>query len=149
MAALTLGPSPHLTWKELGCKDGTPYPAEWRSTRAITLAREFEAVRAIVGRPLRIGSAYRTEAHNKAIGGAPNSQHVQGRALDLYPPTGLTVQQLYDLIRARAREHDSVIFGLGKYPAFVHMDVRPPRPDGKLTAWNGSRAWAEVKTETT
>lgn len=144
---MSLGPSPHLTWKELACKDGTPYPAVWRPSRAVTLAAEFEAVRALVGRPVRIGSAYRTPAHNKAIGGAARSQHVEGRALDLYPPTGVSVQQLYDLVRARAREEASAIYGIGKYPTFVHMDVRPPRPDGKLTVWAGVRAWAEVKTE--
>jgi uncharacterized protein YcbK (DUF882 family) len=139
---MNTGPSPHLSWKELACKDGTPYPAEWRTTRAVTLAAEFEIVRAAVGKPLTIGSAYRTPAHNRKVGGAKASQHMQGRALDLYPPMGMTVDELYRICRLRAVEKSSFICGLGLYPTFVHIDIRPSH---QLHAWKGSRAWAELK----
>ena len=76
------GPSEHLAWSELACKDGTPYPAQWRETRAVALSAVFEALRAAVGQPLSILSAYRTQAHNRVVGGARASQHVEGRALD-------------------------------------------------------------------
>ena len=143
---MTVGPSKHLSWAELACKDArrTPYPTEWRD-RAVALAAEFEAIRAAVGVPLRIGSAYRTPEHNRSVGGSKASQHVQGRALDLYPPTGMSVGQLYAVCRERARVAESQIHGIGIYPTFVHIDIRPPRADGKLTVWHGSRAWAEVR----
>lgn len=143
---MTRGPSPHLSWSELACKDArrTPYPVEWRDTRAVELAAEFEAIRAVVGAPVRIGSAFRTTEHNRAVGGSRNSQHIQGRALDLYPPTGMTVQRLYDICRERARCADSALGGIGKYPAFVHIDTRP-LSNGRLTAWAGKRAWLEGK----
>lgn len=138
------GPSPHLSWAELGCHDGTPYPDIWRTTRAIALAVEFEAIRQAVGRPIVIGSAYRTPTYNAVIGGAEESQHCHGRALDLYPPKGVTVDVFYRIIRDIARTHESAIRGLGRYPTFVHVDVRPIAMN-RLVVWTGTRAWAEIK----
>lgn len=144
---MSSGPSPHLSWKELACKDEarTPYPAQWRETRAVTLAQEFEAIRRVIGFPIRIGSAYRTPAHNVKVGGSKQSQHMEGRALDLYPPTGFTMDRFYELIRGYAGTTVSKIYGLGRYPVFVHVDVRPKPEHGRLIVWQGSRAWAEVK----
>jgi len=139
-----IGPSAHLSWAELGCKDGTVYPEEFRATRAVELAKAFEAVREAVGAPIIIGSAYRTPDYNARVGGAKNSQHVQGRALDLYPPKGWTLHKFYAAIRKVALSHTSPIHGLGRYPTFVHIDVRP-REDRMVTVWRGTRAWAEVK----
>jgi uncharacterized protein YcbK (DUF882 family) len=139
------GPSRHLSWSELACKDGTPYPQEWRETRAVPLAAEFEAIRAAVGAPIRIGSAYRTPEHNRRVGGASASQHMQGRALDLYPPAGMSVARLFEVCRERARLAESQIQAIGRYPTFVHFDIRPARADGKLTVWQGRRAWAETR----
>ena len=141
----TTGPSQHLSWRELSCKDGTAYPVEWRVSRAVPLAIEFERIRAAVGRPIVVGSAYRTPTHNRNVGGARNSQHVQGRALDLYPPRGWTVTRLFEVVRAVAADPASRIFGIGEYPSFVHLDIRPAPPHGQLIRWRGSRAWAEVK----
>lgn len=147
MTTSARGPSAHLSWSELACRDAarTPYPERWRETRAPALAAEFEAIRSEIGQPITIGSAYRTESHNRAVGGARQSQHVQGRALDLYPPPGWTAATFYELIRRRALRRDSRIYGLGRYPTFVHIDTRPAPQSGRLTVWRGSRAWAELK----
>jgi len=45
----------------------------------------LERLRTIVGKPLIIVSGYRTPAHNRAVGGARRSYHLQGRAADLHP----------------------------------------------------------------
>jgi uncharacterized protein YcbK (DUF882 family) len=123
--------SPHLSWAELACRDRlkTPYPLDWRETRARELAAAFEELRAAVGLPLVVLSAYRTIAHNRAIGGSPHSQHVEGRALDLAPPDGWTPLQL----AAVARDIPEIV-GVGFYPArgFVHIDVRT---SGRRVAW--------------
>lgn len=134
------GPSPHLSWRELACRDGTPYPREWRQSRAVPLARAFETIRHACGdRPIRVLSAYRTEAHNRRVGGARNSQHVHGRALDLRPPDGFTVEGFYRICRGVAK--DAGIRGLGIYPTFIHIDIRE---SDRLIVWQGNRAWAEV-----
>lgn len=126
------GPSPHLSWDELACHDRlhTPYPLDWRGSRAVLLAREFEAVRDLlagdVGReiPLLVHSAYRTMAHNAAVGGSPSSQHLQGRALDIAPRDPRLLDRLYAVTVRRA---DAVlaIRGVGRYDTFIHMDTRP------------------------
>ena len=133
--------SPHLAWSELACHDAarTPYPAYWRQSHAIALARAFEAIRAVVGRPILVLSAYRTREHNRRVGGARNSQHIYGRALDLGTPTGWTRDQFYQVIRGEAKH--AGIRGLGKYSWGVHIDIRESE---RLIVWQGARAWAEV-----
>lgn len=133
------GPSAHLSWREMACKDGTPYPEKWRASRAVALAAVFEQLRASVGLPLVVLSCFRTAEHNRLIGGAAASQHVQGRALDLLPPKGWTVLQL----AAVAREIVE-IRGIGLYPTFLHIDVRPTE---RRAVWSGSRQFADAVVE--
>jgi len=135
------GPSPHLTWDELACHDAqkTPYPMEWRATRAVDLAALFERIRTACGDvPLRVLSGYRTPQHNRRIAGAPDSQHLHGRALDVAVPPELTFAQFYERIRTLHRTG-----GIGRYEhaGFVHVDVRP----GRLVAWNGGSQLKEAR----
>lgn len=134
------GPSPHLSWDELACHDDarTPYPEEWRATRAVRLAAAFEALRERVGAPLVVKSAYRTPRHNRAVRGATNSQHMEGYALDLAPPPGWTVERL----AAEARQVPE-IRGIGVYPTFVHIDVRTAIYRAR---WDGGRQHADLPT---
>ena len=137
------GPSPHLTWAELACKDGTAYPSEWMTTRAVPLAQEFEAIRhAVGGKPVAVLSAYRTPAHNATVGGARHSQHLQGRALDLRPPKGMSVDRFHRVIREVADQSASRIRGIGRYPSGVHIDLRP---SDRLVHWTrGTRRRADA-----
>jgi uncharacterized protein YcbK (DUF882 family) len=137
------GPSPHLSWKELACSDGTPYPTNWRESRAVDLAREFEEIRRLTGgRALTVNSAYRTPTYNKKIGGSQYSQHMQGRALDVRPPAGMPVSVFHMRILQYAQTPQSKIRGIGLYSTFVHIDIRPaPR----LVRWSGSGASAPLQ----
>ena len=94
--------SPHVLWDELSCRDrlATPYPIDYRKTRLPRVLAAFKAIREIWNREIRITSAYRTSLHNRAIGGAANSQHVQGLALDIEPPDGVTPEDAYRRIVA-------------------------------------------------
>ena len=128
------GPSPHLSWKELACKDGTPYPEKWRTTRAVKLATVFETIRSAFGdRPITILSAYRSPPHNRKIGGARNSQHMEGRALDLKPPDGVYLEQFYEVVKSLAL--NCGIKGIGLYKTFVHIDIRPTNT---IAYWKGA-----------
>jgi hypothetical protein len=131
------GPSVHLTWQELACKDGTPYPKEFiKDGRVFKLAMMFEQIRRMCGNfPLHINSAYRTPKWNRKVGGARNSQHLQGLALDIEPPENLTVAEFYDLIHSNYLELG--VTGLGYYKTFVHCDCRTT-PNNRLVVWNGN-----------
>lgn len=130
------GPSEHLSWQELACKDGSSYPDTYISDgRAARLATLFENIRAIYDKPIEVLSAYRTISHNRSIGGAKNSQHLYGRALDLRPPKGVGVDRFYRNIKMYVDQFG--IKGLGKYKTFVHVDIRP---SSKIVYWFGSGA---------
>lgn len=43
----------------------------------------LEPLRVAMKEPIKIGSGFRCEALNKAVGGASNSQHMKGQAVDL------------------------------------------------------------------
>lgn len=119
-----VGPSLHITWEELACKDGVPYLSRAISDGTLTeLVVVFERIRRYFdNRPLIINSAYRTPSYNKKVGGSPNSQHMLGRALDIQPPKDMTSAAFF--IALKNNHKWMGIRGLGKYPTFVHVDIR-------------------------
>lgn len=136
-----VGPSPHLTWAELRCKDKarTEYPREWREARAPMLAVTFEDIRALLGdKPLTVNSGYRTPEYNRRLEGAvAKSQHLEGRAIDFTHPT-MTPRAVWVKIRdAQRRGELPLLGGLGLYRTFVHFDVRPRIQVGHLAVWGG------------
>lgn len=123
----------HFQTSEFGCKDGTPYPPDWFTERLRPLCRVLEELRYDLNAPIIITSGYRTPEYNTKIGGAPRSQHVQGRAADIqvksYTPAQVheTILRLHGIGKVR-------LGGLGVYNTFVHLDIR----DGdKLAQWSG------------
>lgn len=129
---MLIGKSLHITWEELACKDEfhTPYP--FHDGREIELVVMFERIRAIWNKPLIINSAYRTEVYNVSVGGSPHSQHKLGKALDLQPPEGITIERFHKTLKEMHQVFG--IRGLGKYATFCHCDIR----DGdKLIEWVG------------
>lgn len=114
--------SPAFRVREFRCRDGSD---------AImidqTLVVLLQAIREHFGKAVTITSGYRTAAHNKAVGGAPYSQHCYGRAADIRV-AGVPVEQL----AAYAETLLPGTGGIGRYPAkagraagWVHVDVRP------------------------
>jgi len=137
------GPSTHISWAELACHDEfkTPYPVAWFD-RAVALAAEFESLRTACAvrlglevAPITVISAYRTPAHNGDIGGAGRSQHVEGRALDVAPPHGMTVED-FGALCIELADSRGIIRGVGIYTGdnHVHIDIRP---EMVLATWRG------------
>lgn len=116
----------HFKSEEFDCKDGTPYPEKWISSRLMPLVLDLEVIRANLQVPLRITSGYRTPAYNKKVRGALFSQHCQGTAADLVA-VGLPAKSLYmailELIKAKKIKDG----GLGLYKSWVHYDHGKPR----------------------
>jgi len=117
-----------------------PYPLAWIQSRLRPLCETLEVIRDAVGaRPLRVGSGYRDHEYNAVIGGAKRSQHMEGRAADIVV-AGMTAQFVHNTILELFEDgHLPHLGGLGSYPGFTHVDVRP-RVAGRLTRWTGSRA---------
>ena len=67
-----------------------------------------------------ITSAWRSIAENKAAGGAPNSQHLYGEAIDIKPYGSTTYSQLLDCIN-RYSDDTHVFDQLILYPTFIHI----------------------------
>lgn len=88
----------------------------------------LEGVRSHFGQPVHITSGYRCPDHNKAVGGAPNSQHCQGIAADIQVK-GVTPADVHKYLSGVMRG----IGGLGLYKGWVHLDTR----FGKPARWNG------------
>ena len=114
---------------EFKCKDGTPVPSELLKN-VIELANNLQIIRDYIDLPITILSAYRTEKHNKKVGGAKKSQHLQGKAADLL--TELNSKKLYDIIEFLINEGKINEGGLGLYDIFVHYDIR-----GVKARWQG------------
>lgn len=115
--------SPHFTKKELACKCcGQP------GAIAQELIEALETLRDMAGCPLVITSGYRCPAHNCAVGGAKDSQHVKGTAADV-KSTGKTPLELFALAA-----QIPAIKGLGLYASWVHIDVRATT---KRAVWQG------------
>lgn len=95
-----------------------------------------ETIREVVG-PMLVLSGWRSDAYNRKIGGARASQHVPGRAGDFRTP-GKSARYVHgvvlELYESGKLPH---LGGLGLYPGFVHLDVRPGT---RLARWTGSRA---------
>lgn len=72
--------------------------------------------------PATCTSGHRCAEHNKRVGGATASQHVQGRAADLVFP-GTSPRAVYDWLD-HYFPHE---MGIGLYNTHVHIDTRPDR----------------------
>lgn len=87
---------------------------------ALALVVALDKVRAKLGKPMKVNSGYRTEAHNKEVGGVSNSQHRKGYAADIH----IDNQDMGDRIMALFIEEVGIKCGIGRYNSFIHLDVR-------------------------
>ena len=103
-----------------------------------------DRVRHVFGKPLTMTSAIRCEAHNRKVGGAPESSHRKGEAVDLKPMDGdmpgfIAAAILAELVKlgsmemetalecmAALRERGHLRIGVGK--TFLHLDTDTDKP---------------------
>jgi len=68
---------PNFSPNELASRDGGGLLVNYKALDAL------QQLRTMWRMPMVIGSAYRTQDHNKRVGGAEKSLHLQGRAFDV------------------------------------------------------------------
>lgn len=85
---------------------------------------KLQALRELVG-PMIVNSAYRSAAHNKAVGGAKDSFHMKGEAFDVRMDN-------HDPAEFEAAARKVGFTGFGYYPknGFMHIDIGPARTWG-------------------
>jgi len=110
---------------EFDCKDGSDMPSEVL-VNVKELANNLQVVRDLVCEVISINSAYRSPSHNKAVGGAKNSLHLQGKAADIVIEN-YTPSQVYYILKQLIREDKISEGGLSEYKTFVHYDIRKTR----------------------
>ena len=106
--------SPNFTLEELTVSDyaarhgldNTPENDHLLNLRR--LAAFLEALRAVLGKPVSINSAYRSPEVNAAIKGSKTSQHCHGTAADIRV-AGMVPEQVVKRIIASALPYDQVI----------------------------------------
>lgn len=106
---------PNFTPSEIACRDGSIMV----DTEAMD---KLQALRQHIGQPFKVHSAYRSPAHNRAVGGARLSEHMQAEAFDIdmsnHDP---------HVFEAAARAYG--FHGIGRYSTggnwFLHIDTRP------------------------
>lgn len=102
--------------------DNTPGDYELSNMELIA-EKVFEPLRAWVGGPVKINSFYRNKELNLAIGGSQQSQHCEGRAIDLDDTfRHKTNAEMYNYIKENLN-FDQLIweFGSSKNPDWVHV----------------------------
>lgn len=114
-----------------GVKNSPPPKRLWQNI--VPTLRIVDELRDSFGKPCRILSSYRAPAYNKKVGGAPLSQHLEFKALDI-TIDGISPQRVYDRL-IEWRKAGKFTGGLGIYPSsgFVHIDTR-----ARNATWNGS-----------
>lgn len=88
---------------------------------------KLQKLRTRLGKPMLITSAYRSPAHNDAVGGAKGSYHLKGQAFDVR-------MENHDPHHFRKIAKDVGFTGFGYYikNGFMHIDTGPAREWGKM-----------------
>lgn len=113
--------SPHFMLSEFAMRDGTLPPLGCTQALRRLCQEVLEPMRVRFG-PCTVTSGYRTDAYNRAVGGAPASRHLYEKhhhdpAADVRFPRGTPEQWAALAIQMR-------VGGVGLYRSHVHVDQR-------------------------
>ena len=98
----------------------------------------LDPIREKVGLPIHVSSGFRGSGHNATVGGVKGSQHMLGKAADIYCDGVRGVDLFFTTVNIAAC--NPRIGGIGLYyneeysAKFIHVDIRP-RVNGRVTLW--------------
>ena len=89
---------------------GSGYEMNKQHILRLDMARKFADI------PFKVNSGYRTEIHNKKVGGSPTSSHLKGLATDIHCPSP---QLRWVMVKALL---DAGFKRILIYNTFIHVD---------------------------
>lgn len=117
----------NFTEDEFRCRCGCGLG--YKDMQESTLLKLFEA-RDEAGVPFIITSAIRCENHNRNVGGAPNSAHLRGYAIDVRYRNGSEGKRVLDALAKRFPR-----MGINMERVFFHADDDPSLPTPALFSY--------------
>ena len=122
----------NFTVGEIICKDGSK---EYIINSDVL--EGLEKLRKIIGKPIIINSGYRSEMYNKKVGGAGDSQHCKGNAIDFHVKE-LNTEQIYEVLKNN-NFLGKIFTGVGLYDDWVHVDVRTNPNQRGFSFWDNRK----------
>lgn len=83
----------------------------------------LDPLREFIKKPILINSWYRSPEYNKKVGGAKNSQHTLGEAVD-FIVKGMTIEEIYAIIIRMELVFDQLIMEYGNGTTWVHISLK-------------------------
>lgn len=98
-------------------------PSQQVFANLVQIGAVMDKIRQFVGKPIRITSGYRCPKLNTIIGGAKNSQHVKGQAID-FQVVGYSNKQLFELFKELSKAY-IVVFDqlIWQYNSWIHISI--------------------------
>lgn len=125
-----------LTFSETGVRRGIDNTPNAEQVANLTeLAMALERVQSFLGHPITIHSAFRSPKVNSAVGGAPNSAHLEGYAADFTCPGFGTPLQVCQAVIGAGVPWDQIIL---EYKSWCHFSCAPAMRKMVLTKNTGS-----------
>jgi len=131
--------SPHFSLREFQCRGRNCCGGAVKVDSE--LLERLEQLRVRLGKPVMLSCGYRCPQHNEAVGGTPNSFHMQGIAADVRTTNlGMSPLEVARMAREVGFTGVGVYDGYHGKRGFVHVDVRSVASPDRIAMWGD---WGE------
>lgn len=130
--------TPHFSWNEMtttshsDLRDVNREEAKDYACAIYLTACMMETVRAIIGRPIRVTSGFRSQPLNSRVKGSIKSQHCKGEACD-WQPIGGSLEEAFEKLVKEVREKRLNVGQLLLERGWIHISLGHPtaRPESR------------------
>ena len=130
--------TPHFSWDEMtttshsDLRDVNREEAKNYACAIYLTACMMETVRAIIGRPIRVTSGFRSQPLNSRVKGSIKSQHCKGEACD-WQPIGGSLEEAFEKLTKEVREKRLNVGQLLLERGWIHISLGHPtaRPESR------------------